>query len=118
MKNYLQYFVIIIAGSLLFFPFLGHVHLFDWDEINFAECAREMIVTKDYLRAQIDFIPFWEKPPVFIWMQVLSMKIFGIGDYAARFPNAFMGVVTLVTIFYVGKKVVNERMATWGVLLY
>jgi len=106
------------VGCLLFFPFLGQVHLFDWDEINFAECAREMIVSKDYLMAQIDFMPFWEKPPFFIWMQVLSMKLFGVGEYAARFPNAFMGVVTLLTLFYIGKKAVNERMATWWVAIY
>jgi 4-amino-4-deoxy-L-arabinose transferase-like glycosyltransferase len=118
MPNYVRYTIIIILGSLLFFPFLGHVHLFDWDEINFAECAREMIVSKDYLRTQIDFMPFWEKPPLFVWMQLLSMKLFGINEYAARFPNAFMGVATLVTLFYVGKRVVNEKMATWWVLLY
>ncbi len=114
----LRYLAIIILASLLFFPFLGQVHLFDWDEINFAECAREMLVSHDYLRVQIDFLPFWEKPPLFIWLQVLSMKIFGVNEYAARFPNALTGVLTLVTLFYVGKRVVNERMATWWVLLY
>jgi len=68
--NYLR-----IAGlALLFFvPFLGGVHLFDWDEVNFAECAREMLATGDYLRPQIDYEPFWEKPPFFIWLQALSM---------------------------------------------
>jgi 4-amino-4-deoxy-L-arabinose transferase-like glycosyltransferase len=118
MPNYLKYTIILLAGCLLFFPMLGHVNLFDWDEINFAECAREMIVSKDYLRAQIDFMPFWEKPPFFIWMQVLSMKLFGVGAYAARFPNALIGVTTLITLFYVGKRVVNERMAAWWVALY
>ena len=118
MPNYIKYFIITIAGCLLFLPFLGQVHLFDWDEINFAECAREMIVSKDYLRAQIDFMPFWEKPPVFIWMQVIGMKLFGVGEYAARFPNAVMGMVTLITLYYAGKKVMNEKMATWWVLLY
>ena len=114
----LRYTIIILIGCLLFFPFLGHVHLFDWDEINFAECAREMIVSKDYLRSQIDFMPFWEKPPLFIWLQVIAMKLFGVGEYAARFPNALTGVITLVAIFYVGKRTVNEKMATWWVLLY
>ena len=118
MPGYLKYIIIAVAGGVLFFPFLGHVHLFDWDEINFAECAREMIVTKDYLRAQIDFMPFWEKPPVFIWMQVLSMKLFGVGEYASRFPNAFMGVVTLLSLYYAGKRVMNERLALWWVALY
>ncbi|HXS37883.1 MAG TPA: glycosyltransferase family 39 protein [Flavipsychrobacter sp.] len=118
MPNYVRYIIIVVLASLLFLPFLGHVHLFDWDEINFAECAREMISSKDYLRIQIDFRPFWEKPPLFIWMQVLAMKLFGINEYAARFPNAFIGIVTLTSIFYVGKRVINEKMATWWVLLY
>ncbi len=118
MPSYIRYILIILGAGLLFCPFLGHVHLFDWDEINFAECAREMIVSKDYLRAQIDFMPFWEKPPVFIWMQVLAMKLLGVGDYAARFPNAVMGIVTLATLFYAGKKIIGEKMATWWVVLY
>lgn len=59
----LPYFLITICGLLLFIPFLGHVHLFDWDEINFAECAREMVVSKNYSTVTIDFLPFWEKPP-------------------------------------------------------
>ncbi len=118
MPNYSRYPVILLIACLLFFPFLGHVHLFDWDEINFAECAREMIVSKDYLRAQIDFMPFWEKPPLFIWLQVIAMKLFGVGEFAARFPDALAGVVTLVALFYVGKRTVNEKMAAWWVLLY
>jgi 4-amino-4-deoxy-L-arabinose transferase-like glycosyltransferase len=118
MPSYLRYTIIILGGCLLFFPFLGQVHLFDWDEINFAECAREMIVSKDYLRAQIDFMPFWEKPPFFIWMQVIAMKIFGVGEYAARFPDAFVGVLTLVTVYYAGRRIVNEKMAAWWSLLY
>ena len=117
-RNLVSISVIALLAALLFLPFLGHVHLFDWDEINFAECAREMIVSNDYLRAQIDFQPFWEKPPLFIWMQVLSMKLFGVNEYAARFPNALMGVTTIATIFYVGKRLVSERVATWWTLLY
>ena len=118
MTKTLRYTIIALFGGVLFLPFLGHVHLFDWDEINFAECAREMIVTKDHLRAQIDFMPFWEKPPLFIWMQVIAMKLFGVGAYAARFPNAVAGITTLLTIYCVGKKTVNEQMAGWWVLLY
>src|SRR6185437_9382398 len=113
MPNYVRYIIIVVLASLLFLPFLGHVHLFDWDEINFAECAREMISSKDYLRIQIDFRPFWGKPPLFIWMQVIAMKLFGIGEYAARFPNAFIGIATLTSIFYAGKRVINEKMVVW-----
>jgi 4-amino-4-deoxy-L-arabinose transferase-like glycosyltransferase len=118
-KNHLfPYLFITLAGMLLFLPFLGNVALFDWDEVNFAEIAREMIVTKDYLNVQINYQPFWEKPPLFIWMQVLSMKLFGINEFAARFPNAICGIATLLVIFSIGKKLFNQKMGLIWVMVY
>ncbi len=104
-----NYVYIFVFSLIFFFPFLGGVHLFDWDEINFAESAREMILTGDYLTVQVNFIPFWEKPPLFIWMQVLSMKVFGINEFAARFPNAVCGIVTLVFLYWAGKRLFSNR---------
>lgn len=97
-----HYILIIILSGILCIPFLGSVHLFDWDEINFAECAREMIVTGNYFQPQIDFQPFWEKPPLFIWCQVLCMKVFGVNEFSARLPNAIIGCVTLLVLFRFG----------------
>jgi len=102
-------YLILISALFFFIPFLGSVHLFDWDEINFAESAREMIVTHNYAQVQIDFHPFWEKPPLFFWMQVLSMKMFGINEFAARFPDAVIGILTLLTFYFLGKKLYDEK---------
>ena len=82
-------------GLLFFLPFLGGVHLFDWDEINFAEIAREMVVMDNYLEIFMNYEPFTEKPPLFFWLQAISMHIVGIGDYASRLPNALMGIIAL-----------------------
>lgn len=109
---------IVIFASLLFIPFAGGVHLFDWDEINFAECAREMIATGDYINVQINFKPFWEKPPLFIWMQVLSLKAFGMNEFAARFPNALCGIGSLLILFQLGKHIHSESFGLWWVLVY
>ena len=93
-------FTIAILAAILFIPFLGHVHLFDWDEINFAESAREMIASHDYFSVQINYAHFVEKPPMFFWMQVLSMKAFGVNEFAAKgFPNAICGIFTLVAFY-------------------
>ncbi|MBC7384378.1 MAG: glycosyltransferase family 39 protein [Bacteroidia bacterium] len=109
-------FFVVLWGTLLFIPFLGVVHLFDWDEINFAESAREMIVTGNYQKVQINYQPFMEKPPLFFWIQVLSMKVFGVGEFAARFPNAIIGIITLVFIFTIGKKLYGRQLAFLWVL--
>lgn len=107
-----------LIGALLFFPFLGRVHLFDWDEINFAECAREMIAAKQYFLVTINYLPFWEKPPLFIWMQAISMKLFGVSDYAARLPDAVCGIATILVLYHVGKLWKDKRFGILWVLVY
>jgi len=115
-----KYYPYLIFFSALFFfiPFLGSVHLFDWDEINFAESAREMLVTGNFSRVQIDFHPFWEKPPLFFWMQALSMKVFGINEFAARFPNAVIGILSLLVLYFIGKSLFDEKFGLIWALAY
>ena len=116
MNKKLYPWLILISAIFFFIPFLGSVHLFDWDEINFAESAREMLVTGNFSRVQIDFHPFWEKPPLFFWMQALSMKLFGINEFAARFPNAVIGIFTLLIFYFLGKKLYDEKFGLiWAV---
>jgi 4-amino-4-deoxy-L-arabinose transferase-like glycosyltransferase len=117
-RKFFPELLIIISGALLYIPFLGGVHLFDWDEINFAESAREMIVTGDYLTVSINFEPFWEKPPLFIWFQVLSMKLFGINEFAARFPNAICGIFTLLFLYRTGTKIHDKSFGLFWILVY
>ncbi|MCW3461848.1 ArnT family glycosyltransferase [Chitinophaga nivalis] len=114
----MKYLLIALVAALLFIPFLGAVHLFDWDEINFAEAAREMIVSHNYSQVQIDFKPFWEKPPLFIWMQAGSMLLFGVNEFAARFPNAIIGILTLLSLYGIGKKLSDDKLGLWWALVY
>ncbi len=109
---------IIFLASVILIPMIGNCPLFDWDEINFAECAREMVVTGDYSSVQLNFNPFWEKPPLFIWLQALSMNIFGVNEFAARFPNALCGVITLCIIYLMGKKINSPAFGLTWVLVY
>lgn len=105
--------LIALGALLLFVPGLGAVHLFDWDEINFAEIAREILVSADRSRPQMAFAPFHEKPPLFMWMQAACMALFGVGEFAARLPNALCGALTLVLLFRIGRR---ERDARFGLL--
>lgn len=120
MKNkvWIYNLLIAIAALILFIPFLGAVHLFDWDEINFAECAREMIASGDYFSVKINYRPFWEKPPIFIWLQALSMNAFGVNEFAARLPNAICGCITLLVLFNIGRKLVDNQFGLVWVMVY
>lgn len=106
--------ILIVSGLalLFFFPFLGSVHLFDPLEINFAECAREMLVTGDWTRPQLGFQVYAEMPPLFFWAQAASMKVFGVNEFAARFPNALCGLATLLLVYRIGLRL-HDRSFAW-----
>ena len=121
MKNkHLSYVFLGLFVYVLIFiiPTLDCFYLFDWDEINFAESSREMLLTGDYFHVQINFEPFHEKPPLFFWLQSLSMKIFGVGGFAARFPNALLAFFTPITLFFMGKTIKDYSFGVLWASIY
>lgn len=110
--------ILLAAGAFFYIPFIGGVHLFDWDEINFAEISREMMMTGDYLRVQVDYQPFFEKPPLFFWLQSISMHVFGINEFAARLPNALGGILVLFFLFKMGEYWINRKFGMLWALSY
>ena len=109
---------LVIFYLILFVPMLGQVPLFDWDEVNFAEAAREMLVSGDWLNVQINYEPFWEKPPLFLWLQATSMSLFGVNDMAARLPNAFAGLLSIWILYRLCFRQYGQQAAIASVMLY
>ncbi len=107
-----------IIGLIIFASFNGQSHLFDWDEINFAEAAREMIVTGNYSLVLINYEPFWEKPPLFFWLQALCMNLFGINEFSARLPNAIAGALTGITLYSIGRKNFSNSFGWLWAMVY
>ena len=92
-----------VLAALLLLPGLGLVPLFDWDELNFAESAREMAITNNWWYVQMGFEPFWEKPPLAIVLQAISVKFFGDHTWVYRLPNAIAGIIAVNFVYHVGE---------------
>lgn len=76
----------------------GIPYLFDWDELIYASLARQMLASGDPFSLAINGEPFFEKPPLFFWLQALSMAVLGMNEGAARLPNAFAGGITVALL--------------------
>jgi len=94
--------IITLLACLIFLPGLGVTPLFDWDELNFAESAREMQLSGNWYYVQVGFEPFWEKPPLFIWLQSLFLTLFGNHTFVYRLPNAIAGIATVNLAYHIG----------------
>ena len=60
----------------------------DVDSVQ-AQIARTMLTTGDWVTARLDGIAYLEKPPLVYWMMVVSYKVFGVHDWAARLPSLY-----------------------------
>ena len=73
--------------------------LTDSTEARYAEIARKMVETADWITPQFDYgVPFWGKPPLHTWLSALGMKLFGVGAFGARvfIFAASLGVLSLL----------------------
>lgn len=100
---------LIIAAIVIRLAALPMFPLQDTSEARYGEMVRLMVETNNWITPYFDYdIPFLGKPPLFIWMAALSMKLFGINEFAVRFPALIcsLGVMWLcwrLAIFQLGK---------------
>jgi 4-amino-4-deoxy-L-arabinose transferase-like glycosyltransferase len=66
---------------------LGAYPVMDSTESRYAEIARKMLETGNWLMPQFAYgVPFWGKPPLSTWLSAASMWAFGVNEFAARLP--------------------------------
>ncbi|MGY5353208.1 ArnT family glycosyltransferase [Wenyingzhuangia sp. IMCC45533] len=96
-KNLLEVTVYFLA--LLRITVGAWLPLLDKTEARYAEIARIMYETNNWVTPQIDYnVPFWAKPPFSTWISAISFNIFGVNEFAARFPSFLIHVLLIVFI--------------------
>ena len=85
---------------ILIRAFLNYaIPLMDKTEARYAEIARIMAETNNWTTLQIDYgVPFWAKPPLSTWLSAMSFNIFGINEFAARFPYLLLNILVILLI--------------------
>jgi 4-amino-4-deoxy-L-arabinose transferase-like glycosyltransferase len=84
------------AIACTWFLTLDARHLLRSDEGRYAEIAREMVATGDWVTIRYDGIKYFEKPPFQMWMTALAYEAFGIGEWQARLWVAVSGALGIV----------------------
>jgi outer membrane protein assembly factor BamB len=110
--------IAIFAASMLLFVNLGSGHLVAADEQTYSQWAFHMIKTGDYMTPWAFGALFWVgKPPLTLWLMALSYQIFGVTNFAARFWSPIFGALSLVAIFFLGKKLYNRFVGFLSVIV-
>ncbi len=89
-------FLVILAR----FATLGAYPLYGTTEPRYAELARKMLATGDWVTLWVtDGVPLWGKPPLLFWLDSISMTLLGVTEFALRLPS-FLFTVLLVPLFW------------------
>ena len=88
--------LIAAAALILYLPGLGRPPLWEPDEGRYAEIAREMYISHDYVTPRDDFVRYFEKPPLVYWSEAAAISIFGANEFAIRLPAALFSAAQVV----------------------
>ena len=99
------------AACLMLFADLGKFPLFNPDEALYAEPAREMLDTGEYVTTLLNYVVRYTKPPLVIWGMALSYKIFGVDEFAARFLGAACAAILVACTYLFVEKYCSRKSA-------
>jgi 4-amino-4-deoxy-L-arabinose transferase-like glycosyltransferase len=99
------------TAFVTFFFGLGRLALLGPDEPRYAEIAREMFATGDWISPRLCGCLWFEKPALIYWMSALGYRFFGVSEFAARLPVAIAATLTVLLIYVVIRRLVSPRLA-------
>ncbi|MCM8760678.1 MAG: glycosyltransferase family 39 protein [Candidatus Omnitrophica bacterium] len=108
-KDLLSLAVLIALCGWLFFFQAGKLALTDPDETFYAQTAKEMLAKGEWVTPHLYGRPQFEKPIFFYWLIEISYKVFGVNEFAARFPSAVAGLIGVIVIYLLGTLLFGER---------
>ncbi len=103
--------------TLIWFAQLNLRHLIPSDEGRYAEIAREMMVSGDWLAPRYNGYLYFEKPPLQMWMNAATFAVFGVGDWQARLYTAVTSFIGIALIAFTGARVFNKRVGFFAALV-
>jgi 4-amino-4-deoxy-L-arabinose transferase-like glycosyltransferase len=92
---------VLLVGGIAFFWRLGSTGLIDETEPLFAEAARQMTVTGDWITPYFNQETRFDKPPLIYWLMAIAYHILGVNEWSARLPSALAGLGLTGLCFYV-----------------
>jgi 4-amino-4-deoxy-L-arabinose transferase-like glycosyltransferase len=103
-------------ASLLYLIGLGRPPLWEPDEGRYAEIAREMVVSHDYITPRNNFVRYFEKPPLVYWVTAASLRVFGRNEFAVRLQAAIASIGQVAITGILAEGMFSATAGAWAAL--
>lgn len=98
-----------VLCGVVFFYGLGSLPFIGPDEPRYAEVAREMHRSGDWITPRLGGIKWFEKPALTYWLSAIGFKLFGETEFAARFGIAVFASFGVLLVYLFGRRVRSAR---------
>jgi eukaryotic-like serine/threonine-protein kinase len=111
--------VVLVVFSVAFLLSLGGAPLWAADEKTYSQLAYHMIKSGDYFMPWANGQPsIWVgKPPLLMWLMSVSYQIFGVNNFSTRIWAPLFGVLSLLVVFFLGKKLYNRKVGLLSMVI-
>ena len=99
---------LVLLAALTFFAGLGRGAITDSDEAFYAEAAREMVASGDWLTPYYNYETRFQKPILYYWLTAATYLVFGATEFAARFWAAMAGLGLVMVTAACGRRWYDE----------
>ncbi len=100
---------LLVIYTIIWFGTLNYRHLIPSDEGRYAEMAREMLSSGDWITPRYHDYKYFEKPPLHIWASALIFQGFGIGEWQARLWSSLLGYLTILFVGFTAWRLYSPR---------
>jgi len=105
-----QIFILLSFCFFLFILGVGRWDLWNPDEPRYAQVAKEMVGTGDWILMHVNGNTYVDKPPLFFWLIAFSSFLWqGFTSFSARLPSGLFSTLTVLLTFFLGKKLYGSR---------
>jgi 4-amino-4-deoxy-L-arabinose transferase-like glycosyltransferase len=104
-------FFLLLLFAVPFLSGLGRLPLTEPYEGRYAEISREMLERGDLVTPLLNYLKYFENQPLLYWINAASLKLFGLNEFAARFPSAICGLATLPATYMLARRLFDRRTA-------
>jgi 4-amino-4-deoxy-L-arabinose transferase-like glycosyltransferase len=106
-------FLLVLIAFLTFFVGLGCPAVTDSDEAFYAEAAREMVESGEWLTPHFNYTDRWQKPVLYYWLTALTYLVTGPTEFAARLWSALSGLGLVLVTFWAAGRITRRADAAW-----
>lgn len=99
----LLFLLVIVTAAVVLFYRLGDPALKNWDEAIYAEVAKEILQTREWVTLHWQHFNWFEKPPLTFWIMGGLFRLFGVNECSARAVSALAGVGLVAVVYAIGK---------------